>query len=126
MRYIPDGIKFKNLKREFLLSVIYEVDKEAYKNLVKIKDEQEEARHASKLKDLYVDVLQEYKEFVAGAPEVKSYEAKQNRNFIRTKKNKNPIKLVKKRKKGLVNVSKNLASTNTNSTPGEDFLIEEC
>jgi hypothetical protein len=86
MRYVPTGIKFEYLSREFLFAVIFEVDRDHYYRLVEDHEKLKALKKQQKLADYAIKITDKYKEKLMALPDLKDYEANETHTFIKKKK----------------------------------------
>jgi hypothetical protein len=67
--YLPDSLNFKYLKKQFLFSVIYEIDRLLYASLVKIRN-QEEKKHLQNYSVISVKILDTFKQQLINTAEL--------------------------------------------------------
>ena len=81
MKFLPDGIKFKYLKRDFLFSILYHKRPEVYAELVALSEREKELSKRKLLADCAIKVVDRFREKLLNLPDLKEYEMRENHRF---------------------------------------------
>jgi hypothetical protein len=72
LKYLPNNPKFKYLKMDFLFSVIYEVDKIMFKNLMDFRNKEEKKGNLKAYSEFTINIAEEFNAKISSLSELNS------------------------------------------------------